>query len=187
MSIHWKDIKKEIYEESLRIWFEEPVEVTMSKLGVYPSGAGTDDQYLGNLFFLNADTQGMGWWTVEPAMHNLLSDSDFSLNHCKKAFFYLNSHMAHLMGDVLEPNCPAPWMNLPKLTDFAVKIYDSYDSINTKEEFRSLLWTWFAYVNRINHWFYTVFPWELGKNLRRNDLEYLDQLAGFYGAKVVKS
>ena len=186
MAKNWKDVKKAIHEEAARIWFDMPEEVKMSRDGVYPSGAGTDNQYLGNLFFLNADTQAMGWWTIEPAMYNLLSDDSFTLEHCKRAFYYMNNHMAHLMGDVREPGCPAPWMNLGTLTQFAVDIVESYDSIESKDDFRSLLWSWFAYVNRINNWFYTVFPWELGHPLRRHDYEYLETLAAYYGAKIVK-
>ena len=158
----------------------------MSKLGVFPGGAGTDNQYLSNLVFLNADTQAMGWWTSEPTMHKVLNDDDFTLDQAKKLFFYINSHMAHLMGDVCEPNCPAPWLNLGKLTQFAVDIYDSYDSIKTKAEMRDLLWSWFAYVNRLNSWFYTVFPWELGNNMRLNTPERLEKMASYYGIKFVR-
>lgn len=96
MKVRWQDVKREIHDEVEKIWFDEPVEVTMSKLGVFPSGAGTDHQFLGNLFFLNADTQGMGWWTIEPAMYEVLADQDFSLDHCKKLFHYMNAPMAHL-------------------------------------------------------------------------------------------
>ena len=134
MKVRWQDVKREIHDEVEKIWFDEPVEVTMSKLGVFPSGAGTDHQFLGNLFFLNADTQGMGWWTIEPAMYEILADQDFSLDHCKKLFHYMNAPMAHLMGDVKEPECPAPWMNLQKFPYFHDKIVASYDSIQTKEE-----------------------------------------------------
>lgn len=186
MGKNWKDVKKAIHEEAIRIWFDMPEEVRMSRDGVFPSGAGTDNQYLGNLFFLNADTQAMGWWTIEPAIYSILKDESFDLDHAKKVFYYMNNHMAHLMGDVIIPGCPAPWMNLGTLTQFAVDIADSYDSIQTKEEFLSLLWSWFAYVNRLNNWFYTVFPWELGHPLRRHDYDYLETLAGYYGAKLIK-
>ena len=186
MAKNWQDVKMAIHAEVERIWFDEPEEVIMSRLGVFPSGAGTDRQYLGNLLFLNADTQAMGWWTIEPAMHNILNDDNFSLKQCKTLFFYLNSHMAYLMGDVREPNCPWPWMNLGKLTQFAVDIYDSYDSMNSKADLKDLLWSWFAYVNRLNNWFYTVFPWELGKNMRLHDLDYLDLLAGYQDAGIAK-
>ena len=186
MTLNWKDVKREIHDEVERIWFEEPIEVTMSKLGVFPSGAGTDHQYLGNLFFLNADTQGMGWWTIEPAMFEVLGDDDFSLELCKKLFVYMNAPMAHLMGDTCGENCPAPWMNLPRFPEFHDKIVASYDSITTKQELASLLWSWFCYVDRINDWFYTVLPWELGKNLQRKDVEDVQKLADFLGYKLTR-
>ena len=113
MAVNWKDLKREIHDEVEKVWLKEPLEVTMSKLGVFPSGAGTDNQILGNLFFLNADTQAMGWWTIEPSMYCVLGDDKFSLDVCKQLFIYLNGPIAHLLGDVLEPNCPAPCLSLP--------------------------------------------------------------------------
>lgn len=176
MALDWRDVKKEIYEEVKKVWLKEPVEVTMSKLGIFPSGAGTNGQYLGNLFFLNADTQAMGWWTIEPTMYCVLGDDQFSLEVSKQLFIYLNAPIAHLLGDVLEPNCPAPWMNMPKFAKYHDMIVESYPSIETKEDFRDLLWTWFNYVNRINSWFYTVLPWELGKNLPLKDADYIAKI-----------
>lgn len=78
MAVNWKDLKREIHDEVEKVWLKEPIEVTMSKLGIFPSGAGTDNQILGNLFFLNADTQAMGWWTIEPSMYCVLGDDKFS-------------------------------------------------------------------------------------------------------------
>ena len=186
MAVDWKVLKREIHDEVEKIWLKEPPEVTMSKLGVFPSGAGTNNQYLGNLFFLNADTQAMGWWTIEPTMYCVLGDDMFSLDVCKKLFDYLNAPIAHLLGDVLEPNCPAPWLNMPKFAYFHDKIVESYPTIETKEDFRDLLWSWFCYVNRINSWFYTVLPWELGKNLQRKDPDDVAQLADLLGYKLEK-
>ena len=105
---------------------------------------------------------------------------------CKKLFDYLNAPIAHLLGDVLEPNCPAPWLNMPKFAYFHDKIVESYPTIETKEDFRDLLWSWFCYVNRINSWFYTVLPWELGKNLQRKDPDDVAQLADLLGYKLEK-
>lgn len=176
----WRAVKDEIEEEIEKIWFEEPIEVTMSKMGVFPSGAGTDGKYFGNLFFLVADTQAMGWWTVEPAMYSALNDETFSLEHCKRMFKFLTIHMAKLMGAELPPNCPGPWLNLPKFWSFCSDMVDSFDTINDKEELRDIIWSWENYVNRINRWFYVVFPWELGNTMNRieNDtLEYMKELS----------
>mgnify|MGYP001098679773 FL=1 len=42
MAKHWKQIKDEIEDELDKIWFDEPEEVTMCKMGVFPGNAGTD-------------------------------------------------------------------------------------------------------------------------------------------------
>ena len=187
MSKNWKEVKAEIEAEIDRIWFDEPEYVTMSKMGIFPSGAGTQHQTFGNLFFLTGDSQAMGWWTIEPAMYCMLSDDDFNLSLCKKAFVYLNHEMANLMGGQYGEGCPYPWLNLPLFWQFTLDIEASYDSIQTKEELKSLLWSWFNYVDRINRWFYTVFPWEVGKLMPRLDPEYLDKAAKLQGYKVVKN
>lgn len=186
MAKNWKDIKAKIEAENDRIWFNEPEYVTMSKLGIFPSGAGTQGQTVGNLFFQCGDSQAMGWWTIEPAMYCILGDDNFSLDHCKQMFVYLNHEMANLMGGQYGEGCPAPWLNLKLMWDFTLEMEESYDSIQTKAEFRGLLWSWFNYVDRINRWFYTVFPWEIGKNMPRKDISYLQTLAEYQGYNVVK-
>lgn len=186
MGKDWKDVKAMIEAEIDHIWFDEPEEVTMSKLGVYPSGAGTKGQYLGNLFFLTGDSQAMGWWTIEPAMYCILRDNEFSLKQCKQMFVYLNHEMANLMGGQYGEGCPYPWLNLLKFWTYTLDMEDSFDSITTKEDLRCLLWSWFNYVDRINRWFYTVYPWELGQSKRRVDAPYLDEVAKLQGLKVVK-
>ena len=60
MGKHWKDVKASIEAENDRIWFDEPEYITMSKMGVYPSGAGTQGQTLGNLFFPDRRYPGNG-------------------------------------------------------------------------------------------------------------------------------
>ena len=182
MAKHWQVVKDEIEREIDKNWLDEPIEVTMSKNGVFPSGAGTDGQYLGNLFFLVCDTQAMGWWTAAPAIQQALKDDLFTLEHCKRIWKYINIHMARLMGDQQGPDskCPAPWMNLPKFSQFANDILDSYDSIKTKEEFWDLIWSWQNYVNCMNRWFQTVFPWEFGAQLKTKTKEEIKKLESFH-------
>jgi hypothetical protein len=176
MSKDWKEVKQKIEAELDAIMWEEPLEVKMSRLGVYPSGAGTHGQCLGNLLFLVADTQAMSWWTIEPAMLQALDDPELDVQACKKFWSYTTVHMAHLMGDADPPRCPAPWMNLPKLSELCDDIVGSFDSIKTKEELASLLWSWFAYMNRLNRWFFLIFPWELGDHFPRKSPEEIKAL-----------
>jgi hypothetical protein len=176
MGKHWTDVKSRIESELDKIMWDEPVEVKMSRLGVFPSGAGTRGQYLSNLVFQVADTQAMSWWTAEPAMQQALADPDLSVEHCKKFWKYINVHMAHLMGDVNHPNCPAPWMNLKTLTDLTDEVVDCFDSIKTKDELADLMWSWFSYTERLNRWFFLIFPWELGDKFPLATREKVEEL-----------
>jgi len=183
---HWTKVKDEIEAEIDKIWWEEPEEVKMSRLGIFPSGAGSWNQVLGNLLFLVADTQGMGWWTAEPAINAAIADPTFTLEHCKRMWKYMTKHMADLMGDVDPPKCPAPWLNLPKVTKFCNDIIDSFDTIKTKEEFADLIWSWENYINRLNKWFFLVFPWHLGMMFPRIEPKDIEEMARLSGMKVVK-
>ncbi|HMN84894.1 MAG TPA: hypothetical protein PKA74_02740 [Bauldia sp.] len=176
MAIHWKTVKDEIEADLDRIMWEEPLEVKMSRLGVFPSGAGAHGQYLGNLFFLAGDMQAIGWWTAAPAMKQALDDPTMTVEHCKRFWSYMSVHMFQLMGDVSEPNCRAPWLNLGKLAELGRKVQDSFPTVETKEELDSLLWSWFNYTQRLYRWFFLVFPWWLGEHLPLKSREEVAEL-----------
>ena len=186
MTKDWRKVKDEIESEIDKIWWDEPEEVTMSKLGIYPGGAGVDGQCLGNLFFLVADTQAMGWWTIEPTIKQALEDPSFTLDHLKTMWKYMTVHMARLLGESDPPGCPAPWMNLGKLSKFCADIVDSFDTIRTREEFADIMWSWFNYVNCLNRWFALVFPWHLGKMFPILKPEEIEKLAKLSGLRIQK-
>lgn len=171
----WLEVKEAIEAEVDRIWWEEPEEVKMSRKGIYPSGAGTDNQTLGNFFFLVADTRAMGFWVGVPTMQRVIQDPTFSLDHCKSLWKYLNLHMATFLGGG-SPNRPEPYLNLKTLYDFSQDVLSSFDSIQTKEEFESLIWSWGNYVNALHKWLFLVFPWEMGTLFPRVDIEDVEEL-----------
>ena len=52
MKRDWKDVKDEIEKEIDAIWVNEPIEVTLTRKGIFPGRAGAyHDTYFGNLFF----------------------------------------------------------------------------------------------------------------------------------------
>ncbi len=162
MGKHWTEVKDALELEIDRIWWDEPEEVRMARNLDFPSGAGTAGQALGNLFFLVCDTQALGWWTAEPAIKAALADPTFDVEQCKRMWKYMSVHMAKLMGDVDPPTCPAPWLNMPKLVAYCDDVVEAFETIHTKEELADLLWSWCNYVNRLNKWFFLIFPWHLG-------------------------
>ena len=151
----WRKVKEMIERDIDRVFWEEPEEVTMSKKGIFPSGASVGGQVLGNLVFLIADTQAMGWKCAKPAVTSAIKDPEIGLEECKKIWRYRSQ---------APPNCPAPWLNLPNLYKFSVAIDEALPGIKTKEELEDLLWSWFNYVDVLNRWFFLVFPWHLGKD-----------------------
>ena len=173
---NWKDVQDAIYEALKKIWFDEPKAVTMSKMGVFPGGAGTGGQVLTNQLFLISDTQAMGWAVIEPAMYDMIKSDLYSLDQCKDMFRILTEGTCQLYGKYNPPHCPAPWFNMKEMWDFYLDIVDSYDSITNKEDFRDLIWIWECYVNRYHWWYWNVFPWELGLSRPKMTKEYIEKL-----------
>jgi len=186
MAKDWHEVKDQLEAELDRIWWDEPEEVTMSKLGIFPSGAGVYNQVLGNLFFQLTETQAMGWATAEPIVKQLIANPTFTLEQCEIVWKYLTVNMTKLLGGMDPPRCPAPWLNLPKLLQFSNDIVNSFETVKTKEELSDLLWSWFNYVNCVNLWFALAFPWHLGKMLPQVTPKDVEQLARLSGMKVQK-
>ncbi len=159
----WRAVKDMIEDDLDRIFWDEPDEVKMCRLGVYPSGASVGGQVLGNSVFLIADTQAMGWKCAAPAVRAALRDPEFTVEQCKRTWRYSTLHIARMLGGEAPPGCPAPWLNVPNLYRFSVLIDEALPSVKTKEELEDLLWSWFNYVDCLNRWFFLVFPWHLGK------------------------
>lgn len=181
MAMHWRDVKNEIEAEIDKIWFDEPLELTLSKRGIFPSGAGAHAQAAGNFVFLFADTHAIGGFVIEAPIYTFLNDPSFTLEHCKTIFTAINMNKCRIMGANHGPDskCPAAWLNMPNFQKFYLDIEACLDTIETKEEFRSLLWSWFNYVDRFNKWVYVLFPWNLigdeiplitGKDISEEDL-----------------
>ena len=120
-------------------------------------------------------------------MH-IIEDPDFTVNHCKKLYTYVNDYMAQLLGgvDTSTPNCPAPWLNLPKVLQFCKSIMESFDTIKTKEEFNDLIWSWNRYIYRLYIWILLKFPWHLGLEFPRIERKDIEELAKVAGIEVKK-
>ena len=173
----WVKVKDMIEDEIDRIFWDEPEEITMCKKGIFPSGASVGGQVLGNLVFLIADTQAMGWKCAKPAVSSAIKDPEMDLEVCKKVWRYSTLHIAKMLGDEDPPGCPAPWLNVPNLYKFSTAIDSVLPEVKTKDELEDLLWSWFNYVDCLNRWFFLVFPWHLGKEFQIVKPEDIAELA----------
>lgn len=179
MGQNWKEVKRNIHAAAAAMWFEEPEEVKMSRANVYPSGAGTGGQTFTNFYVQLCDTQHMGWNMAIPTMRQCLEDESFTLEQCQKLFMRLNGTCAAVLGSVHTPGCSAPWLNLPKIWNFYRDICACFDSMTSKADFSSLLWSWECLINRYNWWFWNMFPWELGQMKPRVDAGMLERLQAY--------
>ncbi|OGD58343.1 hypothetical protein A3K78_09810 [Candidatus Bathyarchaeota archaeon RBG_13_52_12] len=172
----WRKVKNEIEHDLDRIFWEEPIEVEMSRFGVFPSGAEVHGQVLGNLLFLVGDTSAMGWKCAQPTVNAALRDPSFTKEQCEAIWRAATMPIAKLVGEVDPPRCPAPWLNLPKVLRFAKEVDESFPSVASKDELEDLLWSWFNYINTLNRWFTVAFPFELGALMPRRSGAYIEHL-----------
>jgi hypothetical protein len=172
----WRKVKDEIEADLDRIFWDEPVEVEMCRLGVFPSGAEVHGQVLGNLLFLVGDTSAMGWKCAQPTVNAALRDPRFTVEQVEAIWLAATMPIAKLVGEVDPPRCPAPWLNLPNVLRFAKEIEESFPGVKTKEELEDLLWSWFNYINTLNRWFTVAFPFEMGALLPLRSGAYIEHL-----------
>lgn len=184
MGKNWKDVQAEILEETHRIWFEEPDEIKMIVNGIYPSGAGVGDIVFGNHYNVTQMMQTMSYGTVEPTMYAMLSNPDFTLDQCKTVFQYMVCKITKLTGLVHPPRCPYPWLNLVKFKKFYEDIVEAFDTIETKEDFRDLIWVFCGcYCARLCFYLQYHLPWTSGAP--RMDLAKLQESAELMDMKAV--
>ena len=166
MNKPWQEVKNHIEDEIDSIWWNEPDEIKKSKLGIYKSGAGAYDQYLGCLYYLNGDLLTLAYETAQPLMQDVLEDPSFTLDHCKTLWQSLNMNKCELLA----------WLNFETVFTFAKDMVDSFESINTKEELEDLLWSWNNYINRLQEWAFFTFPWELSSFFSKKKNAEIEEL-----------
>lgn len=164
MKKNWTEIKSELEREIDRIWRDEPIEIKASKRGLFPSGAGSHGMATGNLFFQIADTYAAGFGSAANGIDAVLADDSFTLEQCKRMFVALYGGLSEQLGGKSKNG--AAWLNLPKVWTFYRDIVDAGDSVKSKAEYASLLWSWKNYLKRLNMWFSLTFTWEVIGNLR---------------------
>ncbi len=164
MKGNWKEVKKKIEEEIDVIWKNEPLEVKASSRGLFPSRAGSWGMATGNLVSQLMDTYVGGFGSAAQVVDEALKNESFSLEQCRTLFITSYQRLVEEMG--AKSKNGAAWLNMPKAWKFYNEIVESLDSLNSKEEFASLIWSWKNYLRRLNIWFVTAFNWEVIGTLR---------------------
>ncbi len=163
----WTKIKAELDAETKRIWLNEPPEITLLRNGVVPSGCGSYGQYFSTWVFASGDMRAIGSWVTPPAILNSIEDSSFTLDQCKKLWTWVSQTGAlTFLG----------YCGFKKMKAWGDDIFESLDTVKTKEEWKNLMDSWLGYVNRMYLWIHHCFPWGVGAIMPHKSLEELKKL-----------
>lgn len=159
-------LRNEIDEATTAIWLTEPDEVRAMRLGIFPSEAGSEGQCFANMVFINGDMRALSAWITPAMILECLKDDTFTLKQCQKLFANINLVNVDLLA----------YLGFVKFASFARRIIELYPEMKTKDEFDTLLRSWYAYANRMYFWVHHMFPWGIGDAFPRiggNDLQYM--------------
>lgn len=158
----WKEVKKAIDDELASIWLTEPIELKKFRYGIVETGAGAYDQYFSTWVFGDGEIRALGIYCIFNAIEaceRKAPNPIYSLEQCKDLFKY---------GCAVCAEYVAYNMAMPKIWSFYNDILASYDSIDSKEDFAELLYSYYGYINKMHLWIHHMFPWALGTAFPRN-------------------
>jgi hypothetical protein len=147
----WKEVLKEVEEETNRIWLEEPLEIKNLRLGIIDTGAGTYNQYFSTLVFVDGDIRALGCYCANGLARSADLEST-TLEQLKDQVSIFMPISAKFLG----------YCGLKTVWRFTQDVIDSLPSIETKDEFRTLLGALAIFLARLHIWVHNFFPWELG-------------------------
>ena len=146
----WEQTKSRIETTLDQIYLEMPLEVQKVKAGILPHNAGHHGQYFSALQSLMMTL--MGWCFYSGGMiMEILNDSTFTLDQCKKLIISGNRNPARYTGYIAYPMVWNLWL----------EIEASLDDIERREQLRELMIPWLSFINRMHFWNVEIFPWHL--------------------------
>jgi len=170
----WRKVKERIDREVDAIWLDEPGEAKKLRHGVVPSQAGSDNQYFSTWVFVFLYTLALGKHTI----YDLLKATDepsISLD-------VLKTMTRISLGKGLQPTEFLGYIGMGTAHAFATQILGVLDSLETREEYRDLVGSYFTYLNILHWWIHLGFPWYLGQMFPQVDRETVDQLDALLAA-----
>lgn len=152
--MHWAEVRKTIDAETKRIWSDESEDITRLRMGICHGDAGSFGQYFSTLVFALTYTLALG----EHVVYGLVKGADNdkipleALKELTKEHFVVGFRAPMFVGYVLAP----------KAETYAEDIVAALDSVETREDFKALVGSYFTYQNILHWWLHVYFPWSLG-------------------------
>jgi len=168
----WRGLKKYIETEIDRNWLEEPVEMKRLRHGIVTTGAGSFNQYLSTMMFINVYTIAFGQHMFFMFVQ-CCDDPNISLEVLKRLTekeittgFQPTQFLAHV--------------STPEVHDMALKLVEVLPQITTKNEYRELMGTYVRYINLLHYWHHCTFPWHLGLLYQYKTTEEIAETANWH-------
>jgi hypothetical protein len=153
----WQEVKKELEEETDKIFLTCPDEIKRFHYGImFHSDAGKHsfNQYFGH--WVHAYDAYMGFQSSVATLLQLTRDPDFDLKHLKKLFNIMIAEMAPMFAE---------YAGQKLVANYIKETADTLDTVQTKEEFAELIGVFGTFVTRLYWWFHWYFPWGVGASL----------------------
>jgi len=157
----WQELKKELGEETKKIFLTCPDEIKRFHYGIIThsdAGKYALDQYFGHWVHVYACYM-MYSGDILASIERLAKDSNFELKQVKQMFCDISK-----LGNI---NLLVMYGGQKSLGRYIDEMIRAFDMLQTKEEFIELLDAFQAYVSRLYWWFHWYFPWGVGPALCR--------------------
>lgn len=166
----WREVKKELEEETDKIFLTCPDEIKRFHYGIIThsdAGKYSINQYFGH--WVHAYDAYMGFQSSVGTLLHSARDPDFELKHLKKLFHIMLAEMAPMFAD---------YGGQKLVVKYIMETADTLDTVQTKEEFVELIEAFGTFVTRLYWWFHWYFPWGVGASLcQRLSTEDIKEIA----------
>ncbi len=147
-----QDLIMNIHAATQNIWIDPPSELLAIHEGHIKSRAGSYDQYLSTLVFVNGETRPLGYCALD-GLVRAAQQQEFSLEHLK----WLTPNFVRVPAEFLG------YCGLDTLWEFTQQLLGVLDILQSKDEYLALISTLALYANCLNTWNLHLFPWHLGE------------------------
>ncbi|MYV97557.1 hypothetical protein [Streptomyces sp. SID3343] len=149
-----KQLIRDVYTETERIWLTEPLELADLHGGWIPSGAGSFETVLPTLLFVNGETRPLGYATYGGLVRAAVADMPMdSLRHMARLLIGIPAEFLGYCG-------------LEKLWAFTQRFLSCLDRLD-RDDFLAVASQLALYINCLGAWNLHLFPWNAGDHLRR--------------------
>ena len=165
----WREVKQEILDQIDENWLKEPETMWKIRHGINVTGAGSFNQYLSTMMFVDVYTIAYGQHMFFTFV-KMSRDPDITLETLKK---FTHNELAYGFDSMQF----LAYVSTPEVDKFAKDIEAVLDQLQTKDEYYELMSTYVRYINLIHYWHHCTFPWHVGLMYQYHSPEEIQKMA----------